>query len=94
MSLAGAVVRLIIRLRADQQTGFREREVQTALGEASSVVVVREVETEARARLGDLSPEALTPIQLVDIFFQTRQDEPERRQALLGKAEELMRDTG
>jgi exonuclease SbcD len=94
MSLAGAVVRLVIRLRADQQTGFREREVQTALGEASSVVVVREVETEARARLGDLSPEALTPIQLVDIFFQTRQDEPERRQALLGKAEELMRDTG
>jgi len=57
-------------------------------------VIVREVETEARARLGDLSPEALTPIQLVDIFFQTRQEAPERRQALLGKAEELMRDTG
>jgi len=94
MSLAGAVVRLIIRLRADQQTGFREREVEAGLGEASSVVIVREVETEARARLGDLSPEALTPIQLVDIFFQTRQEAPERQQALLGRAEELMRDTG
>lgn len=93
-SLAGAIVRVIVRLRADQQPEFRERDVQAALAEASSAVIVREVETEARARLGDLSPEVLSPIQLVEHYFEARGEAPERRRALLDRAEELMRDTG
>lgn len=93
-SLAGAIVRVIVRMRADQRAGFRERDVEAALAEASSVVIVREVETEARARLGDLSPEALSPIQLVEHYFEARGETPERQRALLDRAEELMRDTG
>jgi exonuclease SbcD len=90
---AGAIVRVIVQLRSDQQAAFRERDVQAALAEASSVVIVREVEAEARARLGDISPESLSPMQLVERYFQARGELPGRQQALLTRAEELVRDT-
>jgi hypothetical protein len=91
--LAGAIVRVIVRMRADQQAGFHERELETALDEASSVVIVREVEAETRARLGDQSAESLSPIQLVGHFFELRGESQERQRDLLARAEELMRDT-
>ena len=90
----GAVVRVMVQLRPDQQTQFREREVQGALAQAASVTVAPEVEVEARARLGDLAPETLTPIQLVERYFQSRAEDPERVKQLLAKAEELLRDPG
>jgi exonuclease SbcD len=93
VDVAGSIVRVIVQLRADQQASFREREMEASLAEASSVVIVREVEAEARARLGDLSPEALSPAQLVEHYFDARGEAPERQSALLARAEELMRDS-
>jgi exonuclease SbcD len=87
-----AVVRVVIQLRADQQAALREREIESALAEAASVSVVREIEIEARARLGDLAPEQLTPLEMVEKYFEARQESPERIQALMAKAEELLRD--
>jgi exonuclease SbcD len=94
VEVEGAVVRVQIHLAHDQQAGLREREIGTALKAAASVTVSREVEVEARARLGDLAPESLTPQQLVECYFQSRGETPERVQALLAKAEELLRDSG
>jgi exonuclease SbcD len=94
VEVEGAVVRVQIRLAHDQQAGLREREIGAALDAAASVTVSREVEVEARARLGDLAPESLTPLQLVECYFQSRGETPERVQALLAKAEELLRDSG
>ncbi len=89
---ADAVVRVIIQLRSDQQVALREREIENALADAASVSIVREVEIEARARLGDLAPEKMTPLELVEKYFQTRDEPPERIQALMTKAEELLHD--
>ena len=88
----GAVVRVQVQLRPEQQATFREAEVQSALGRAASVSVSREVETEARTRLGDLAPEALTPLELLQRYFESRQVEEARRRALLARAEDLLRD--
>ena len=90
----GAVVRVIIRMRPDQQALLRDREIEAALKPASNVVIAREVESEARARLGDLMPETLTPIQLVERYFRARGEDDKRIAALLAKAEELLRDSG
>ncbi|MEW6568996.1 MAG: exonuclease SbcCD subunit D [Chloroflexota bacterium] len=90
----GAVVRLILRLTEDQQTAVRERDLQAALAPAASASISREVESEARMRLGDLAPEALTPLQLVERYFQSRREGPVRIRALLARAEEVFRDTG
>ncbi len=88
----GAVVRVQVQLLPEQQATFREAEVQSALGKSSSVSITREVETEARARLGDLSPEALTPFELLQRYFESRRVEDARKLALLARAEDLLRD--
>jgi hypothetical protein len=90
----GAVVRVIIQMRADQQTLLRDREIAGVLKEASSVLIAPEVESELRARLGDLAPESLTPLQLVERYFQARGERAERIEALLARAEELLSDPG
>ena len=89
---AGAVVRIMVTLHDHQQAAFREREVLAALAEAASVNVVREVESESRARLGDLAPEALGPIELLQRYFESRKVDDARLPVLLEKAEELLRD--
>jgi len=93
-SVADAVVRVVVRLNADQQVALREREIESVLSEAASVSIVRDVEVEARARLGDVTPERMTPLELVEKYFQAREEPPERVKALLAKAEELLRDSG
>lgn len=85
-----AVIRLQVQLRADQMPGLREREIEGALAETTSFTVTREIEDDARTRLGDLSPEALTPLELIERYFESRDVEPERIKALLAKAGELL----
>lgn len=92
LDVAGAVIRVMVLLQDHQQAAFREREVLTALSEAASVNVVREVESEARARLGELAPESLSPMDLLQRYFESRNVDGARLPALLEKAEELLRD--
>lgn len=86
----GSVVRVVVSLRADQQAGLRDREIEAALPQAASFSLVRQVEVESRARLGDLAPEALTPEALVKAYFETRNTSPERIEILLATARELI----
>jgi exonuclease SbcD len=92
LSLEGAIVRVIVQMRTDQEAALREREIEQALEMAAHISIVREVETEVRARLGDLEPQALTPLELVERYFQSRDVEQERIKALLKKAEELLQE--
>ncbi len=94
VEVEGAVVRVLVQIRSDQQPLLRERELRAALAGAASVSISRQVEVEARARLGDGSAEALTPLQLVERYFRARGETSERLEALLTKAEECLRDTG
>ncbi|HEY42704.1 MAG TPA: exonuclease SbcCD subunit D, partial [Anaerolineae bacterium] len=92
LSLKGAIVRVLVQLQAEQEVALREREVDLALTMAGHASLIREVETEARARLGDLEPETLTPLELVERYFKSREVEGERLDALLVKAEELVQE--
>lgn len=88
----GAIIRVVVEMHAEQQASLREREIISALKEATSVTIGREIETESRSRLGDEAPETLTSIELLERYFQLRGEKPERIEALLVRAEELMRD--
>lgn len=90
--VAGAVVRLVVRLRADQTSDLREREIQAALGNAAHVTIWRDVLEVERGRLVGVSPEALAPLELLEAYFQGRGESPERMAALLDRAGELMQD--
>jgi exonuclease SbcD len=92
VSKEGTVFRLLVQLHSEQQAALREREIASVMKDATSLTIGREIEIEARARLGDKSPEALNSMELIEQYFQLREEEPERIQALLSKAEELLRD--
>jgi exonuclease SbcD len=89
----GEVVRVVVNLRDDQQSVFREREVQRTLEAASSVSVVRQVEVGARMRLSEASAEALAPLELVERYLASRQVPADRVEALLAEARALMETT-
>jgi exonuclease SbcD len=87
-SLHDAVVRLILRMRADQEPLVRDRDVRALLSDAYFVGGInREVEREARVRLGELAPEEMTDRELLAKYLETRNTDPERAGVLLEHAE-------
>lgn len=88
--LRDAVVRLILQLRADQEQLIRDRDIRTLLSDASFVgSISREVEREARVRLGSLAPEEMTDRDLLAKYLEAKNADPERAIALMEHAEAI-----
>lgn len=88
--LHDAVVRLILRLRADQEPLVRDRDVRGLLSNAYFVGGInRQVEREARVRLGSLAPEEMTDRELLAKYLETKNTDPERAEVLLKHAEAI-----
>jgi exonuclease SbcD len=86
--LQDAVVRLIVQLRADQEPLLRDRDVRALLSNAYFVGgITREVEREARVRLGSLAPEEMTDRELLAKYLEAKNTDPERSKELLEHAE-------
>ena len=83
----GVVVRVIIQLKAEQTPALRDAEIAAALAPAYSHTLAREVEHEARTRIGGLAAETLTPTELLERYFADKGYEPERVQPLLAAAD-------
>lgn len=89
--LKGAVVRLIVRMKADQEPLVRDREVRALLSDAYFVGGInRQIERETRVRLGNLSPEELTDRELLGKYLETQGVEAERAKRLLQCAEPIL----
>ncbi|MGA2112407.1 MAG: exonuclease SbcCD subunit D [Anaerolineales bacterium] len=84
--LEGAVVRLLVRLKAEQVATFDDRQVLRALDGCAHVAIQKEILRPDRARLGSASPEALTPLQLLEQYFQSKGVAAERLASLLALA--------
>jgi len=91
--LRGAVVRLIVRMRAGQEPLVRDRDMRGLLSDAYFVAgIVREVEREARVRLGSLSPEEMTDRELLAKYLEVKSTPPERAKMLLEHAEVIFEE--
>ncbi len=91
-SLQGAIVRVSVQLKAHQEASLREREIEKALREAevSTIAAIgKEVEREVRTALGGVSPETLTPAQLVERYFVSKGKTPEEAAQYAKMAERL-----
>lgn len=89
-SLEDAVVRLIVRLRADQEPLLRDQDVRALLSDAYFVAGInREVEREARVRLGSLTPEEMTDRELLVKYLETKGTDSGRTKVLLEHAEAI-----
>jgi exonuclease SbcD len=88
--LQGAVVRLILWLRADQEPLVRDRDVRGLLSDAYFIGGInREIERETRVRLGSLAPEEMTDSELLEKYLETKDTDPERAKTLLEHAETI-----
>jgi len=88
--LQDAVVRLILQLRADQESLVRDRDVRALLADAYFVGGInREVERDARVRLGDLAPEEMSDRELLAKYLETKSVDAERMEELLEHAEAI-----
>ena len=93
--LAGAIVRVSVRLRAAQEASLRERDIEKALREAevSTIAAIgKEVEREVRTPLGAASPETLTPVQLVERYFLSKGKSADEVRKYAQAAESLFND--
>ena len=90
LALDEAVVRIIFTMRPDQSPALNDREIQASLPNVSSLTIIREIEEEARTRLGDLAVETMTPSQLLETYFESKDMAPDRIEVLVERAEELI----
>jgi len=90
--VADAVVRVIVHTAADREPLLRVGEVRRALGPAFYVAaVVKDVERPARLRLGQEALVAeLTPLEILERYFEVKQTPSERVQLLLDHARSLL----
>jgi exonuclease SbcD len=90
--LQGAVVRLILQLQEEQEPLVRDRDVRALLSDAYFIGGInREVEREARVRLGSLAPEEMSDRQLLAKYLETKNTDPERAEALLKHADVIFK---
>ncbi len=91
--LSQAVVRVIVKLKQEQEALLNERTIMHALEESAYYVAVLQheaVRTE-RQRLGGVSVEALTPTQLLDRYLQVKEVPAERAARLLQVGETVIK---
>ena len=90
-NVAGAIVRLKVLLPAELDVHLREGEVREALrGAHYLAAITREVNQERRTRIPPDVAEGLTPLAVLRLYLDSRNIGPERREKILGYAEELV----
>ena len=88
--IAGAIVRVIIQSRPEQEGLLRDSDIRRELSEAYFVASIsKEMERAYRQRLGGESPEELTPAELLAHYLKNKDTPPERVDLLLQHAEQI-----
>jgi exonuclease SbcD len=89
-AVENAVVRLLVRLRADQEPTLRDYELRDLLSDAYYIgSITREVERKARVRLGEQMPEEMTDRELLAAYLEVKETPAERIESLLEHADEV-----
>jgi len=94
-SLSGAIVRVIVRMDEGQEPLLRKREVEqalTAAGVATIAGINAEVARTVRVPGVGGAAESLTPLQWLERYFAARNKPPERVEALLRTARDVLHD--
>jgi exonuclease SbcD len=91
--LRESVVRVIVKLRQEQEPQLVDREIKRVLEDAYFVAALqKDVERLERQRLGGVSVEALTPLELLARYLEVKGTSPDRAKTLLAHAETLMQN--
>jgi exonuclease SbcD len=90
--LSQAVVRIVVRLNQEQEPLLVEREIVHALDQVYFCAPLqKDIIRSERQRLGGVSVEELTPLELMERYFQLRSVPGERSQLLLQHARSIIK---
>jgi exonuclease SbcD len=88
--LTDAVVRVNVRMRPEQDASLREKDLRATLRNADYIAAInRQADREVRERLGGLSPEGMTPKQLLQKYLFAKNVDDDRIDLLIKHAEEI-----
>jgi exonuclease SbcD len=88
--VADAIVRVQIRLRPEQEAGLREKDIRAALRSADYVAAIsKQIDRDVREKLGGLSPEGMTPKELLHKYLFAKNVDDDRIDVLIKHAELL-----
>ena len=85
-----AIVRLNISLPSQLDSHLRDSEIRNALKDANYSTIARDIQREARLRLGNVTAEELTPLEALEKYLESKNTAPERKKILLEYGERLM----
>jgi exonuclease SbcD len=90
IDVTDAIVRVNVRLRPEQDASLREKDLRAALHDADYIAAInRQADREVRERLGGLSPEGMTPKQLLQKYLFAKNVDDDRIDLLAQYAERI-----
>jgi exonuclease SbcD len=89
--LKEAIVRLNLTLPAQLEGQLRDADIREALQGAHFFTVAREIQREARLRLGQFTAEEITPLEALKKYLEAKKTPPERTKVLMEYGERLIR---
>jgi len=94
VDVTDAVVRVNVRMRPEQDASLREKDLRAALHDADYIAAInRQAARDVRERLGGLSPEGMTPKQLLQKYLFAQNVDDDRIDLLMKHAEQLFEMT-
>ncbi len=88
--LNDAIVRLIINFPSTVESQLRNSDIKDALKGAYYFSIAREIQREARLRLGTRTIEKITPLEALKKYLESQRVSPERQKVLLEYGEKLI----
>jgi DNA repair protein SbcD/Mre11 len=90
VDVTDAVVRVNVRLRPEQDASLREKDLRAALHDADYIAAInRQADRDVRERLGGLSPEGMTPKQLLQKYLFAKNVDDDRIDLLARYADRI-----
>jgi exonuclease SbcD len=88
-----AVVRVRIKLLQSQETQLRVRDIENELSDAYFIAgISKDIQRETRSRIGLQNPESLSPAELLEKYFLSKNLPQDRIESLMNEAKAIMRD--
>jgi len=89
--LNDAIVRLIIKMPSEIEGRINDIEIRNTLKEAHYFTVAKDIQHEARVRLGNYSAEEITPVDALKMYLESKNISEERTKLLLEYGERIVR---
>ncbi len=93
--VAGAIVRVRVKICQSQEPYLRTRDIEDALADAHMIAgIVKEIQRETRSRIGLENPESLAPAELLERYLLSKDKPADEIAALMGMANEILKSPG